>query len=168
MTSMVATFLAHALTLESEAAERYDELADTMEVHNNPLVSTLFRQMAGFSRRHAEEVRQRCQGHPLPALRLDDFRWTTPEPPEVGSPEGTHYLMTPWHALTFALGNERRGWEFYADAAATSNDPEVRRLAAEMAEEEQGHVATLERWVAATPRPGDGWAEDPDPAAVAD
>ena len=53
MTSTVALFLAHAIALEVEAAERYEELADVMEVHNNPEVAALFRQMSEFSRRHA-------------------------------------------------------------------------------------------------------------------
>ena len=36
-------FLAHAIALEHEAAERYLELADMMEAHRNDPVSALFR-----------------------------------------------------------------------------------------------------------------------------
>ena len=35
----VEAFLAHALTLENEAAEGYQEIGDSMAVHNNPEVA---------------------------------------------------------------------------------------------------------------------------------
>jgi len=168
MTTAVATFLAHALALETEAAERYAELADVMEVHNNPEVAELFRQMSDFSQLHADSVRQRAIGHLLPRLQSWDYRWNTPEPPEVGETQATHYLMTPWHALSFALDNERRGHDYYAGKAADGDDPELRVLAAEFAAEESEHVATLERWLGRTPKPALDWAEDPDPASVVD
>jgi hypothetical protein len=38
--------LAHARDMEAEAAERYDDLADQMEVHNNHEVARLFRKLA--------------------------------------------------------------------------------------------------------------------------
>jgi rubrerythrin len=168
MTTKVATFLAHALAMEIEAADRYDELADTMEVHNNPDVAELFRQMSNFSRLHAASVAERTTGHDLPALKSWQYRWNTPEPPEVGAVEGTHYRMTPYHALSFALDNERRGRDFYASLARTGEDADIRRLAAEMAAEEDEHVAELERWIARVPRPETDWADDPDDAVVAD
>jgi len=34
--------LSHALALESEASERYAELAEQMQTHNNPDVAELF------------------------------------------------------------------------------------------------------------------------------
>jgi rubrerythrin len=168
MTTPVATFLAHALAMENEAADRYDDLADTMEVHNNPEVADLFRQMSHFSRLHAASVAERAAGHDLPELKSWQFRWNTPEPPEVGAVEGTHYLMTPFHALSFALDNERRGRDFYAAEAAQSLDAEVRHMAAEMTQEESDHVAELERWIERTPKPETDWADDPDEATVAD
>jgi rubrerythrin len=168
MTTKVATFLAHSIAMELEAADRYAELADVMEVHNNPEVAELFRQMSEFSHRHGASVKARAEGHPLPQLKSWQYRWNTPEPPEVGSPEGTHYLMTPYHALAFALDNERRGQDFYAREAASSGDAEVRRLAEEMAREEAEHVATLERWIVRTPKPDADWAEDDDEAVVVD
>ncbi len=168
MTNAVASFLAHALALETEAAERYAELADAMAVHNNPEIAAVFRQMAEFSQLHAQSVRRRTEGHDLPRLRSWEYRWSTPEPPEVGDVADTHYLMTPWHALRFALNNERRGHAFYAGRAEGAEDPEVGRLAAEFAAEEGEHVATLERWLARVPPPTADWAADPDPPAVVD
>ena len=169
MTSTVALFLAHAIALEVEAAERYEELADVMEVHNNPDVAALFRQMSEFSSRHAASVQERAQAFaPLPRLKSWEYRWNAANPPEVGDFAGTHYLMTPFHALQFALANERRGWEYYNREATQSADAEVRGLAHEFAEEEAEHVKELEDWLTRVPRPTVDWADDPDPAAVID
>jgi len=168
MPTKVATFLAHALAMENEAADRYAELADTMEVHNNPEVAELFRQMSAFSRHHAASVAERTIPHELPELKSWQYRWNSLEPPEVGAVEGTHYRMTPYHALSFALDNERRGRDFYAARAKDGETAEIRRLAAEMAEEEEEHVLELERWITSVPRPDVDWADDPDDAIVAD
>lgn len=169
MTTKVALFLAHSIALEIEAGDRYEELADVMEVHNNPEVADLFRQMSDFSRKHAASVQERAERfQPLPRLKSWEYRWNAPNPPEVGDFTGTHYLMTPFHALQFALANERRGWEFYNNSAADSADPDVSTLAREFAEEEAEHVKELEEWLAKVPRPTQDWSEDPDPAAVID
>lgn len=167
--SPIALFLAHAVALETEAGERYDELADAMEVHNNREVAALFRQMSEFSRRHAAEVTGRAAAlQPLPRLKSWEYRWDSPQPPESGDSGDTHYLMAPRHALRFALANERRGWEYYNHLAITAPDAEVRALAAEFAAEEAGHVATLERWLDRSPEPAADWADDPDPVQVVD
>ena len=42
----IAELLGHALALEIEATERYAELAELMEAHNNTDVSELFEKMA--------------------------------------------------------------------------------------------------------------------------
>jgi rubrerythrin len=169
MTSKVALFLAHSIALENEAGDRYEELADVMDIHNNPDVAGLFRQMSVFSRKHAADVEARAVPfQPLPRLKSWEYRWNAPQPPEVGDHEGTHYLMTPFHALQFALANERRGWEYYSQTAASASDAELRKLAATFAEEEADHVKELEEWLARTPRAIAHWAEDPDPASVVD
>lgn len=169
MTSKVALFLAHAIALETEAGDRYDELADLMEVHNNPEIAVLFRQMSEFSRKHAASVQERAAPFaPLPKLKSWEYRWNAPEPPEVGDFAGTHYLMTPFHALQFALSNERRGWEFYNREASEAADAHIRPLARDFADEEAEHIRELEEWLFKTPRPPKDWAEDSDPAAVID
>lgn len=169
MTSKVALFLAHSIALETEAGDRYEELADVMEVHNNPDIAELFRQMSEFSRKHADSVRERAEAHqPLPRLKSWEYRWNAPEPPEVGDFSATHYLMTPFHALQFALANERRGWEYYGTMATDSTNAELRQLARDFAEEEADHVRQLEQWMIKVERPAKDWADDPDPAAVID
>lgn len=164
----VATFLAHALAFENEAALRYDELADTMEVHNNQDVAQLFRRMATFSRMHADAVKGRAGKVALPHFKPWEFQWKDAEGPEVTPVERTHYLMTPYHCLQLALHNERRGRDFYQAVADAHADAEVKHLAKQMSDEEQEHVLVLEEWLSRTPEPEPDWDLDLDPPVVAD
>jgi rubrerythrin len=160
----VGELLAHALEQESESVLRYEELADSMEVHHNPEVEALFRKLAQFGVRHAESVRQRAQGVSLPEIAPWDFKWNCPGSPESDcGQDGVSYLMSVQQALELALHNEGRGHDFYAQVAATSPDPEVCRLAAEMAREEAEHVDLLRRWVARAGSGPDRPQEDLDP-----
>ncbi len=162
----LAEFLAHAIALEHEAAERYLELADMMEAHNNLETAEVFRDMARFSTLHGDEIKQRARAMELPKLMSWEFRWKTP--PEVGGDDEIHYLMTPYHALRYARDNEVRGMEYYREAAAGSSDNEVKRMGKDFAEEEAEHVVALDKWIEKTERPSTSWAEDADPAQSVD
>ncbi len=162
----VGEFLAHSLALENEAAERYDELADSMEVHNNHDVVALFRKLAEFSRMHAQEVKEIAAKYEVPHLKPWEFQWVDPEGPESGAIENSHYKMTNWHVLQLALHNEERGQKFYAGCAVLSDNADVKKLAQEFAEEESEHVDTLKEWIPRYPKPKENWDEDMDPPAV--
>jgi rubrerythrin len=166
--SEVALFLAHAIALEAEAAERYDELADAMEVHNNPKVAELFRKQAHFSRLHWNDIKGTAKHLELPKLKPWEYQWQTAEGPESAPVERTHYLMTPFHCIQLALENERRGYQYYADVAHKSEDPEVKKLASQFATEEAQHVVLLEKWAANIEQPEPDWDLDLDPPAVTD
>ena len=49
-------FLAHSVELESEAQERYLELAESMATHNNGEVAAFFQRMAREASQHLAEV----------------------------------------------------------------------------------------------------------------
>ena len=143
----IPEFLAHALELEYESAERYRELAGNLAVHNNPEIAELFDYLSRMSDLHAQEVEARAQGIVLPQIPPWDFKWAAGGSPEANAAEqddDLNYLMTPIQALHLALHNEIRGRDFYAQVAAGSPDAEVRQLAAEMVEEENEHAALLE------------------------
>lgn len=161
----VGLFLAHAVELESEAAERYDELADSMDAHNNPEVAALFRELAGYSRLHRDEVKGiAAQTGGIPKVAPWEFQWdNSAESPEAASFDHTHYLMTPYHALRMALLCENQGHKYYAAVADETKDPRVAELARAFAEEEAGHVALVRKWLERYPAPPEGWDEDPDP-----
>ncbi|MCP3867878.1 MAG: ferritin family protein [Gammaproteobacteria bacterium] len=159
-------FLLHAITLERESVERYEELGDSMEVHNNPQIAAVFRKLARYGELHANEIEQHATGLELPRIPPWDFKWTTPESPETGDMEQLHYLMTQGQALIFALHNETQGRDFYAHVAATSTNQEVRELAAEFAEEETDHMNWLNAWIRNLADPDSVSPEDLDPPNV--
>jgi len=151
MSYTLPVFLAHALALEQEAADRYLELADMMEAHRNDAVSSVFRDMTRFSELHRDEIKSRVGIVELPKLRSWEFRWRSP--PEMGGEEGFDYLMQAYHALQYARDNEVRAMTYYRSVAEEATDDEVRRLAAAFADEETEHVAALDKWIETTQRP---------------
>jgi hypothetical protein len=156
----IAELLAHALELEHESAARYEQLADSMEVHHNRLTAEQFRHLASLSEAHARAVEQRAAAIELPCIPPWEYKWSCPGSPETECLEHEpHYLMTRVEALRLALHNERRAYEFYVHVAAAAGRPEVRALAAEMANEEADHLAMLEGWLTDAedhlPRPHD-------------
>jgi rubrerythrin len=166
MSYALPEFLAHAVALEQEAADRYLELADMMEAHRNDAVSSVFRDMTRFSEMHRDEIKARVASIELPQLKSWEYRWRSP--PEVGGEEGFDYLMEPYHALKYARENELRAMQYYRDVERAAADAEVKRLAGAFADEESEHVAALDKWIALIPRPSSTWQNDPDtlPPAV--
>lgn len=164
MNDTLPEFLAHAIALEREAAERYLELADMMEAHRNDEVSALFRDMVRYSNLHHDSIVARAQGVALPTLRSWQYRWR--QPLETGGDEAFDPGLNAYDALRYARQNELRAMKYYEQAGQHSADPEVQRLAAEFAAEETEHVQALEDWLARTPRPSAPWAHDPERGAA--
>lgn len=149
----LAECYAHALAIEREAAARSEEFAEYLEEHGETATAALFRRLARFERQHVEELERRAAGMPLPALRSWEFSWLDDAPAEQVDHRFVFHLMTPHDALQIALGAEKRARALYEQAAATSDDAEVRRLARELAGEESEHIAWLEDGLRRVPRP---------------
>ncbi len=139
-------FLVHAMELEETSQEHYEELADSMEVHNNLAVAELFRKLANYSRLHAQEVHEKAADLELPQISPWDFKWKCPTAPEAFCMEDANYLMTTSQALAVALFNEVLGRDFYQEVADNSPSEAVRKMALEMVEEENWHVEMLREW----------------------
>jgi rubrerythrin len=161
----LARFLAHALELESQAVERYGEMADAMETHNQAEVAGLFREMRGYAVLHRDEIAGIAAAiGGVVKLAPWEFDWGGgAESPESADWDDSHYLMTATHALGAALASEQRAHRYYATVAATTTDAEVQRLAHAFAQEEGGHAALVHQWLGRYPLPDDDWAADPDP-----
>jgi rubrerythrin len=157
------TFLAYSVALEEEAADRHEDLADMMDVHNNPDVAATFRKLAHYSRLHAGEIRDRSEGHELPVIAPWDFGWEDMEGPETADIGKAHYLMNTAQALQIARNNEQRAHDFYHRISLESPSAEVRALAGEFAAEEKGHLKLLEAWLSTVPESADEEIFDPDP-----
>ena len=154
--------LAYAVALELEASERYADLADQMTTHNNPDVAELFQKLSRIEKLHADQVLQRADTLQLPEIAATAYRWEDPEGPETTDFSDMDYLLTANRALTLALHNEQRAYEFFARIAAEATDKEVVELAAEMAVEEKEHVALMGEWLAKYPPSDAPPADDPD------
>jgi rubrerythrin len=148
----VELFLAHAIQLEREAARRYEELTAAMTTDGNAELKEFFARMAFFSRKHLAEAVARGGFRDLPDMAPDDYQWPDGTSPETAEWAGVDAQMDGVDALHLALGSERRGHAYYAAIAATTQDIELRGIAAEFADEESQHVAELERLIAARAR----------------
>jgi rubrerythrin len=162
----VDKLLAYSLAIEQEAAERYAELGDQMEVHNNHEVAELFHKLSAIEAKHIANVEAMGEGRELPGISLWELQWDDAESPEALAHDEVHYLMTPYHALSLVLMGERRAMAFFARVAEDAEDEEVRRMASRLRDQEQEHVALMEEWLGRYPKPEEGWDEDPDPPAA--
>ena len=167
-TSSIGTLMTYALWLELDAVERYRELADAMEMHNNRDVSELFRKMSTIEGKHVDKIMKQMGWTKVPPLPQGAAPWPGFESPETAAHDDVHYLMQPYHALALALKGEERAHRFFESLARAATTPAVRRAATEMAEEEREHVELVRAWMAKVPRPNDDWNDDPDPPRYTD
>lgn len=161
-------FMAHALIMEVEAAQRYTELADAMETHNNRAVEELFRKLARIEHKHAEQILEEMGWTAPPSSPIGGYQWQGLEGPETADFATLHYLMQPYHALEIALLNEKRAFEFFSGLARRATTDKVKRAAKEMAAEEAEHVRLIEDWMKKVPRPEPQWDVDLDPPRYVD
>lgn len=159
----VPQLLAHALAMETEATERYGELADQMETHRRTAVAAIFRRLEVAEKMHLADLTALCKDVPLPHYAPWDFKWRSSESPETIDIGRVHYQLSVRDAVLLALEHERRATQFYADVAAAAHDPDVIALARQFAEEEREHSGWLEACLAECGAEESKASEDPDP-----
>ncbi len=145
----VEEFLAYAVALEREAADRFAQLADAMAAYGNKEVGSLFRRLSDYSRMHLADAQARSGFRDIPDIKAGEFEWPDLESPETAAIWAVDPFIGREQALEIALDAEAAGQAFYQKIADTTTDPEIQVLAAEFAEEESGHVAELLKWIAA-------------------
>ncbi len=155
--------LAVAYQIEIDAVDRYNLLADQMEVHNNRELVKVFRDLARAEDIHGDEVRRLAGDFDVAAHAREIAKFQRSESPEEADLSSAHYLMKPWHALQMALKGEERALAYFTSIVETAKDPKVKALAAELVEEEAEHVNLVHRLLRRYPKPADDWADDPDP-----
>ncbi len=161
-------FMAQALAMEREAVERYTEFADAMEMHNNREVAAMFRTMATYEGKHAEQIMAEMGWKEDPRPPAGGFGWPGLEAPETVPIDEVHYLMQPWHALQLALGAEQRAEAFFGELARLTSSESIRKAALELQAEEHEHVQLVRAWLEKVPAPDGDWANDPDPPRYTD
>ena len=137
-------FLAHAIELESEALERYEELSGAMRAHHNKEVARFFARMVQESRLHCKVVTALAAELSLPDLKAWEFEWPGVQAPESSDYEAVHYRMGEREAVQLALANERAAQDFYEAWVESSEDERTRELAVQLAAEEADHARQLE------------------------
>jgi rubrerythrin len=152
----VEEFLAYAINLESEAADRFGQLADAMDACGNREVGKLFRRLADYSRLHLADARARSGFREIPNMKPGDFTWPGLESPETAAIWAADPFIGREQALDIALDAETASHEYYKTVFEATSDPEIKVLAEEFAEEESEHAAELRKWIAAH-RAGQAW-----------
>lgn len=145
----VEEFLAYAINLEREAADRYQQLALAMDAYGNREVGKLFHRLSAYSRMHLGQAQARSGFRDMPKMKPEDFLWPNLESPETAAIWGADPLLGRQHALEIALDAETAGYEFYKSVLDATRDPEIRMMAKEFVEEEAEHVSELQKWIAA-------------------
>lgn len=159
----VPQLLAHALVMETEAAERYGELADQMETHRRTAVAAIFRRLEVAEKKHLIDLTVLCKDVALPHYAPWDFKWRSNESPETIDIGRVHYQLSVREALQLALEHERKATAFYADVADTAQAPDVITLARQFADEEREHIGWLEACLAECGSDDSSPEVDPDP-----
>ena len=159
----VPQLLAHALAMETEAAERYGELADQMETHRRTAVAAIFRRLEMAEKEHLVDLAEMCQGVALPHYAPWEFKWRSNEGPETIAIDRVHYQLSVHEALLLALEHERSATQFYADVADAAQAPDVIALARQFADEEREHIGWLEACLAECGADDAKAGDDPDP-----
>lgn len=162
----VQELVAYTCAMELEAANHYQELADQMEVHNNPEVAELFRKFSDLSNQLKEHYISSSKGVELPHVVPWDYRFECIELLRADNTNDVHYLMTPYHAVELALRCKNRLVEFFANLSETHSDEATRHMAKDFKEEQAKHVSILEQWLAEYPEPDENWREDQDPPTL--
>jgi len=151
-------FLAHALAIEREAADRYREFAQQMQDHGNGDAARLFERLAAREAEHAQRIERRAAENAVALPPLRDYAWFGAAAPESAAHEFVFQLMTAADALRIALAAERRAQAFFERVGALAGDPEVSALASEFAVDEAEHVAAIAGAIAKEPDPNIDWA----------
>lgn len=149
-----------AIMAEEEAAERYAEFADQMELHHNMPASRLFRGIHERELEHLGRLRDERRGRsdrPAAVQPLHFF-----DPVEAPSYERAHYKMTPRQILEVALEAERNAAAFYGSLVKNLRDDEARAVARACREEEIRHVEQVEEELRKLPPTSPTWEEDHD------
>ena len=158
----LAEFFAYSVELESEAMERYEELADVMALHHNDQVAQFFVRMAQEVTHHLAKVSDLAKDMELPELKAWEFNWPEAESPETASYEALHYRMSLRQAMILALENERAAESYYRQVANSSDDAQTVRIAGQFADEELSHAAELECMLQELPQNGANVREEDD------
>ncbi len=132
--------------METEAAERYGELAERMRAQDNPRLAEVFERLAEEERGHGDAVMALSVRHTGSPPQQSAMRWEPPETIDMAGIDLTDArLLTAYRALSVAVRNEERAFAFWSYVAAQAETASIQEAAERMAHSELEHVALLRR-----------------------
>lgn len=152
-----------AVLIEEEAKERYQDLAEQLELHHTPEAAKFFRFMAANEERHRAELAQQRRElfHDRPAriTRGMLFEVEAPDFDEV------RIFMSVREALQVAFRAEQKAFAFFSETLPRLRDVRVRELFTGLREEEVHHqslvLAELEKSPRGEPPPENRVEDEP-------
>ena len=150
-----------AVLIEKEAEGRYLWFVDLLGERYSGDAADFFKTMAGYERRHGEELaaRRRTLFGDAPTRVTADMIEDV-EAPDSGKPRAN---MSPRHAMEVAMESEIKAFEFFDKALPGIKDNAVRKLFEELRDEEAGHQQLLQQQMTNYP---DTLAPDVDSDAI--
>ena len=138
---------AHALAIERDAFKRFVELERFMRDAGMDYIADEFERIGKEEQEQYEALALGTAERHLPQLEGWEYAWhyLGADADKVAAPKSAR------DALKLALSTERRAQNFYVDVAEHANDDAVCAFAAEMAADEQRHIARLEQLLAREP-----------------
>ena len=151
-----------AVLIEEEARDRYEELADQLELHHTADAARFFRKMVKVEEMHrAELAARRAELFGEQATNVGRAMIFDIEAPDYDVARAS---MSVREALEAAMRSEVKAHDFFVEAIPRVSDPDVRALFDELREEEVEHQQwvqiELDRTPASTEPDGD-WSDDP-------
>lgn len=126
-----------AVLIEVEAKERYDDLAQQLELHHTPEAAHFFRFMSKNEGRHRDELdRRRHQLFGAVPSRITPAMVFEIEAPEF---DEARAFMSKREALQAAFRAEKKAWHFFVETLPHLTDHGVRVLFEELRDEEIHH-----------------------------
>ena len=166
-------FFAIALTLETESAARYGELARSMRDLGLHDVAAVFDHLVAEEGDHAAAIERWAREATGAAPDVAWLRWRPSDAfdEEDAQTIASSQLASAYRALSLAVRNEERAFLLWTYIAAQAEDPQIRSAAEAIAVEELRHAAMLRqerrRAFHAARRPGARAAKPPAAAARA-
>lgn len=157
----VRSLYAHAMVIEGESVMRYREFAAHMAEHGNDTVAELFRNLAQFGTEHAYHLAKKTAGMELPKLAAEEYSWLDQEAPVPDAHAFVMRMLTPRMALEIALRSEERAKAFFDKVIDESGDTGVRKVALDLARDEQAQIAWVNEALARVPKPYQPTEEQP-------
>ena len=149
-----------AILIEAEAGQRYKFFAEQIGRRYAVDAGSIFESMAKSEEKHGRQLadRRRELFGDKP-VRVSSTAIFDVEAPEFGAPR---WNMSPLKAFQLALASEEKAYWFYDEAIKHVTDPAVRKLFAELRDEETEHVRMVKDAIKALPPGSDVDVEDVD------